>query len=93
MSNLPSWTGASVCYSRIAIILRKQAEAGYAAGRAKDKRKSYRYSPSPEMRAAVDAMNRGIEEAIKAYIASHMSLLTKEELASSREELPEETAA
>lgn len=74
-SNLPSWPGASVCYSRAMLILQKRNGAAYAAWHANPKRKKRdRWSPDEESAALVVALDKGDEEAIKAACYTYRDL-------------------
>ena len=66
--NLPSWPGASVCYSRAYRLLERMAKAGHVTRQHYGYRRGYGCSVSQEMRDIIDALNIGGEEAIKAAL-------------------------
>jgi hypothetical protein len=61
MSNLPTWPGADVCYSRAGMITAHLCKTAYQAAKVK---KGWR--PPEEATDLIKAMDRGDEEAIKA---------------------------
>lgn len=72
ISNLPTWPGADVCYSRAMRINETLCAASYAACKDSKSRKAWR---APEdVCEAIAAMDRGDEEAIKAWNARHQSI-------------------
>ena len=80
MSNLPSWAGADAAYSKAYAILAKLARAGHvtpATGYWKGGRwiQWVPGSVSQEMRDAIDALNKGDENEIKAFNLRHLELL------------------
>lgn len=69
MDNLPAWRGASAVYSRCMTINSALCAASYAA--AKRKRA---WRPPDDVSAAIEAMNRGCEETLKAWTYRHRNL-------------------
>jgi hypothetical protein len=62
ISNLPSWPGASVVYSRCYRLLGRMARNGHVA------RRRGRCVTSAEMDTIIDALNRGDEEYLKGIL-------------------------
>jgi hypothetical protein len=75
MSNLPSWPGASAAYSKAYRILQRLAAAGHATPPLLRRGKVIVGGHvSEDMRDAIDALNRGDENAIKAFNLAHLDL-------------------
>lgn len=85
----PSWRGASAAYDKAQKILevwnRKEAAAQKRAhtkqGRAAS---TFRYRPTDEINAFIDALGKGDEEEIKAFNLLHGHMLTKKRNPSKR---------
>ena len=70
--NLPDWPGASVVYSRMYRILEHMARTGHVTiNRARGRTWC---TPSAEMMAATAALDRGDEEACKAFVGEHIAV-------------------
>lgn len=78
--NLPSWPGASVVYSRVYRINETLCELAYLQHLTTRRRKSDRYTVPAEVRASIEALDRGDEEALKAYVAAHLALAMQVEM-------------
>ena len=70
VSTLPPWPGAGTVYRRAYRTLAIMGAAGHATAPKKDKRGKIieQGTVSEEMRALVDALNRGDEEVIKGLL-------------------------
>lgn len=66
MSNLPTWNGASHCYSKAYRLLERMAATG-AVTRTRT-RKGYVCHPSSDMTDIIDALNKGNEEQVKGLL-------------------------
>lgn len=69
---LPSWPGAAAAYKRADKLLARLCEReADAQGKAHCKRgrsiSTFRYNPSDDVRAWIDALDKGDEEQIKAF--------------------------
>ena len=71
----PNWPGAESVYARLLKLATEIQTREYAAQRAKDKRKSFRFVPNIDGLAISAALNRGDEEECKALLATHMYVL------------------
>ena len=74
MSNLPTWSGASACYSRAYRVLESMAKRaspyqmvrmGDTSGR---RSSSYIIAYNEDMNELIDALNKGDEERIKGLL-------------------------
>jgi hypothetical protein len=72
MSNLPTWPGADVCYTRAGMITDHLCRSSYQAAKVK---KGWR--PPEEATDLINAMNRGDEEAIKAACQRYSHIWAK----------------
>ena len=66
---LPTWPGAASVYSKLMMLAQRIQREEYAAQRARDKRKSFRFVPNAEGLEISAAMGRGNEEECKALLA------------------------
>ena len=74
--NLPNWPGASCAYSRAYRVLAHMARSGHAPPAKVGKRGNVLRpgTVTQNMRDAVDALNRGDEEQIKAFNLQHLEM-------------------
>jgi hypothetical protein len=88
-NTLPSWRGASAAYSKAYKILevwnRKEAAAQKRAHTKRGRAAStFRYRPTDEINAFIDALGKGDEEKIKAFNLLYGHMLTKKRNPSKR---------
>ncbi len=78
--SLPKWNGASAAYTKAYRILEKLASKGGATPAIGYYSKRGKWIQdqagwvSPEMKVAIDSLNKGDEEAIKAFNLKHLDL-------------------
>ena len=72
ISRLPAWPGAEHCYSQAYRLLERWGAANYAAAaasfRGRHRRVGGMLEPTDEMKALIDALNKGSEETIKGIL-------------------------
>lgn len=64
--NLPQWPGAATAYSRAYLWTNAVAAESYRAAYAMEKRRPKNWRVPEDVATAIDALNRGDEEMIKA---------------------------
>ena len=69
--SLPNWPGAGHVYGRLMAVAGIIQMRAYAAQRAADKRKGFRFSPDPDGCAISKALGEGDEETLKALLWRH----------------------
>ena len=86
MRDLPTWPGANSVYARVYLINEKLCRAAYKAQRSNWKLKTgFKFSVPEDVQASIKALGEGNEEALKAYFATHIKLLSLQDLISTRE--------
>lgn len=66
MGNLPNFPGASVVYTRAALVLEHINATAYARQKAAAKGRKFRFAPNSDADLLVRAMNEGDEELLKS---------------------------
>ncbi len=73
---LPKWNGADTVYARLMTAAESINKRAYAAQRAADRRKAFRFSPDPAAEQITEALGIGDEETLKAMVHHYRADIT-----------------